>query len=455
MKIVKDIIGLSPLFFIGMLLVFNRPFVGVSIFGYRIGELIIASGFLIALVVLVANIFFSKYLNFFESFSTKIYFSLIIFTFLVSAFFLYDTNLFDPYTYRISSYIWTSAYVFIGAFLLNNQDLLRKYKSIILPAFLFVPIAHYIMSTGYYPNFVIDIFKKYSDKFEFTKASDIMMSLLVANLLNYKLTVSKYFKFSYMLFSAALLSPLLLLMSRGAFVSIMLFTFISLYFFREYIFNNLKKVIYMTLFSGLVLIISIYNVNEVDYSFNVSFGKSVVTSEAGEDLSLKQNVKKIVRKDQQRNAFLSLYFEDGRLYSVDQTTDWRLDIWQDVIEDMNKKNVILKGYGYTEILPVMTDPSAPGRLGYDGLNEHVHNYFVNIFARGGLIQLFIFLMFHISLIFYWNRKYLNYSIVIFMFPALLGASLDMSMEGVQYPIVYYLFLGYLLSTQQKSKIINF
>ena len=42
-----------------------------------------------------------------------------------------------------------------------------------------------------------------------------------------------------------------------------------------------------------------------------------------------------------------------------------------------------------------------------------------------------------------------------MIPSLLAASLDMSMEGVQYPIAYYLFLGYLLSTQQKAKIINF
>ena len=29
--------------------------------------------------------------------------------------------------------------------------------------------------------------------------------------------------------------------------------------------------------------------------------------------------------------------------SVDQTTNWRLDIWQDVIEDMNKKNLIIRG----------------------------------------------------------------------------------------------------------------
>ena len=56
---------------------------------------------------------------------------------------------------------------------------------------------------------------------------------------------------------------------------------------------------------------------------------------------------------------------------------------------------------------------------------------------------------------YWNRKYLNYTILIYVIPILVAASLDMSMEGVQYPVVYYLFLGYLLSTQQKSKIINF
>jgi len=172
-------------------------------------------------------------------------------------------------------------------------------------------------------------------------------------------------------------------------------------------------------------------------------------------ISLSSNLEKIVKKDQQRNAFLSLYIQDGRIMSVDQTTNWRLDIWQDVIEDMNKKNLIIRGYGYNEIIPVMTDPSAPGRLGRDGLNEHVHNYFVNIFARGGIFQLLFFILFHVSIVLYWNRKYLNYTILIYMIPSLICASLDMSMEGVQYPIVYYLFLGYLLSTHQKSKIINF
>ena len=206
-----------------------------------------------------------------------------------------------------------------------------------------------------------------------------MLSLLIANVLNYKLTISKYFKFSYMLFSVSLLSPLLLLMSRGAFISTVAFAIISLYYFRHYILGHIKKAVYMIIFSFFVLILSIYNVNGVDYSFNVNFGGNVVSDG---DLSLSSNLERIVKKDEQRKAFLSLYFENGRLVSHDNTTNWRLDIWQDVVEDMNKKNLIMKGYGYNEILPVMTDPSAPGRLGRDGLNEHVHNYFVNIFARG-------------------------------------------------------------------------
>ena len=67
-------------------------------------------------------------------------------------------------------------------------------------------------------------------------------------------------------------------------------------------------------------------------------------------------------------------------------------------QDLNNKNLIIYGYGHNEIIPVMTDPSAPGRLGRDGLNENVHNYFVNILARGGLFQFVAFFAFYISLL---------------------------------------------------------
>ena len=122
MKNLKDIIGLSPLLFIGFLLVFNRPFVGISIFGFRIGEFIIAAGLFASVLFLIIFFSFKKYLSFFESYSSKLFFACIISSFLISIFISYDTNIFATYTYRISSYLWTTSYIFVGAYLLNNHD---------------------------------------------------------------------------------------------------------------------------------------------------------------------------------------------------------------------------------------------------------------------------------------------------------------------------------------------
>jgi hypothetical protein len=322
---------------------------------------------------------------------------------------------------------------------------------------MFVPIAHYFMSTGYYPNYIIKFFNIYSDKFEFTKASDIFLSYVVANIFLYKLITSKYFKFSYLLATSALLFPLLLLMSRGAFIGSFIFFLISIYYFRFFMIQNLKKTIIMILISAGILLLSIFNVNEIDFGFNINFSGDIILQPsqiAGEDLSISNNILKIVRKGEQRKAFLSLYFENGRLYSIDQTTNWRFDIWQDTFEDMLNKNIFLRGYGYNEILPIMTDPTAPGRLGRDGLNEHVHNYFVNIIARGGISQFILFLFFHISILLYWKKSYLNNNVLVFVFPILITSTFDMNMEGVQFPIIFYSIYAYLITTQQKSKLIH-
>ena len=37
--------------------------------------------------------------------------------------------------------------------------------------------------------------------------------------------------------------------------------------------------------------------------------------------------------------------------------------------------------------------SLPSRQGLDGLNENVHNFIVNIYARGGILQITLFLYF--------------------------------------------------------------
>jgi O-antigen ligase len=144
-------------------------------------------------------------------------------------------------------------------------------------------------------------------------------------------------------------------------------------------------------------------------------------------------------------VFLSFYILDGRLTSQDITTRWRLDIWQDVIEDMFQDKLVIKGYGYNEIIPAMIDPNEPGRTGRDGTNENLHNYFVNIFARGGIFQLILFLIFFYLIIYLFKESSKKSRISALIICALMTSSFDPSMESVQFPFIFYFFLGYLIN----------
>jgi len=440
----------SSIFFIGIFLLvfFNRPFVGISIFGYRIGELLILFGLLLTPLPLASRIFKFQIINEKYDGLLKVYYTIVILFFINVL--INNSNILSSYTFKSSTYIWTLSYLFVGFVFLNFKDTDEKFRNIFLYIFMFTPIAHYFFSTGYFPNFIITFFYEFSDKFEFTKASDIMMSLLIGNILCFKYLKNMFAKMCYFFFSVSFMLPLLLLMSRGSFVSTSLFVALTIFYYREYFINNIKSSIVFLIIGALSFIISTYNVNDVDFSFNFGAGGT-----AQEDLSIVENVKTISKKNETRKAFLSLYIEDGRLMSIDNTTNWRLDIWQDVYEDMSIKNLTIKGYGHNSIIPVMTDPSAPGRLGRDGLNENVHNYFVNIYARGGIFQFFAYLVFYLTLLKLWKKNHNDYSILIFMIPVLFNSTLDMSMEGVQYPLAFFSFLGYLFTTQERSKIINF
>ena len=156
-----------------------------------------------------------------------------------------------------------------------------------------------------------------------------------------------------------------------------------------YLENLRSTLIFLAIFT-LSFIVSTYNIfGELDFSKRAQ-------KESIEITSVSDNLNKLVDNKNTINVFFSFYVYEGRLYSRDGTTDWRLDIWQDVVEDLNKRDKILLGYGYSSIIPVMVDPEAPGRLGEDGLNENVHNYAVTILSRGGLIQLLLFCLFSLQ-----------------------------------------------------------
>ena len=69
-------------------------------------------------------------------------------------------------------------------------------------------------------------------------------------------------------------------------------------------------------------------------------------------------------------------------------------MWQDQIEDLRADNKIIFGYGYFEKFKIFTVNNTGygnDRKGLDQLNEHLHNYLLTIFSRGGLIHLITFL----------------------------------------------------------------
>ena len=150
---------------------------------------------------------------------------------------------------------------------------------------------------------------------------------------------------------------------------------------------------------------------------------------------------------------------DGRLYSEEQMANWRLQIWQDVVRDLfyyskyenpdganyarielsRRTDVYLTGFGYNERLKAMDDSS---RRGTDLTNENVHNFVVNILAKGGLLHFSLFLSMYLSLIFYWYKKNKNYRLFGFITFALMTAFFDVAMESVRFPFIFFGAIAY-------------
>ena len=61
---------------------------------------------------------------------------------------------------------------------------------------------------------------------------------------------------------------------------------------------------------------------------------------------------------------------------------------------MNSNHLFFTGYGFNDKIPAMNDPL---RAGDDGLNENIHNFMLNVFARGGF-SLLIYLIFLVLII---------------------------------------------------------
>ena len=420
--------------FVSSSIIFSRSFFGIYFMGYRLGEIVVAISLILYFLFLFKRNIFS------DSLQQIFYILFAIFLSFIISIIFEEGYYFSSYLFKSSSYIWTISFIFVGLLYNLNKKNFEHFAYAMSISLLILYLFYKV-----HPQVFVDFFLNNSDKFELAKASNMLISIIFVNVLNYYLISNKKFVNYYFIISTSLFLPVMIFNSRGSFLSLSFFIILFLIYKKEiYSESILNTSIYLAIFS-LTFVISTYNIFG---AFDFSKRAEQETVEIG---SISSNLNKLVKNKETISVFLSFYVYEGRLYSRDGTTDWRLDIWQDVVEDLDDRNKVLTGYGYSEIIPVMVDPEAPGRLGEDGLNENVHNYIFTILSRGGLIQLILFIYLHLKIFLIYKEKNKNNFILVLMIPAFFNAFLDVAMESVQFPIMYYLMIGFLLSPREYLK----
>lgn len=413
--------------FLFLMLAFVRSFMGINIFNFRLGEILV--GFSLLLTFLIIFLLLSKNNIFYEiDKKIKFFYFLIVVSFFVVTF-LSNSDLSRIYTYKASSYIWTMSFIFIGYFFYNyGNDETEKLLIWLLNPTLYIA---YFFQVFNIPDFVVNFFLSISDKFEPHKGSDLTILFVITFLLNDKyFRKSKYFVEYYILFFS-LYAPFLYFKSRSAFIAVLLFVSMQFINSRKHYFRyiSLVRVFFVFVISTIIFLQS---------AFWVQKSGIIKIYEARENVVSLVEYRTQTYVDNIDEGFF--WISEGRLWTEDGNLNWRLDIWQDIVFDLKETNKIFFGYGYDGVIPVMEWDNGY-RLGLDGLNENVHNNWFNILARGGIFQLTLFVAILFYFVMYYFKNLLNYKILILIIPIMFVSFFDASMENAHFPIIYYFFLG--------------
>ena len=404
---------------ISLILLFGRSFMGIYLFGFRIGEYLVGASLLLTFITFICYflypIIFEKLVRI-----IRIHFAIVLSFFLISV--LTNSSLTNTYAYKSSSYIWTLSFLYLGFYMFNYFELKKIHLGILFVISLLVYVNSILVF--YIPDAVLEFFTNYSDKLERPKGADLVMVFVIATFFSMK-------KFSYnrltldvFILLSALYMPLVMWKSKGAFLGFISYVVLQLMNNRSNFNNLLYRNLVIVSLSGVLFFLS---------SLGIVRGSNY-------DWAYDEVVPAVVNRKVTDSAWLFLYIEDGRIYSYDGNANWRLQIWQDVLHDSIDDRTYIYGVGYKEIIPAMDDSS---RQGHDGKNENVHNFLVNNYARGGIVHLFLFL--YLYWIFLYKYKEKDKSILIYTLPFFITSLFDASMENAHFPVLFYFFLGSLFS----------
>jgi len=412
------------LIFVLVLFIFGRVFMGLNIFTFRLGEILIGISALFFIYFLVKDLINFKNLSGEEKNTTIIFVLIALHT--VYLLFFYGYEFFNLYPFKASSYIWVLGSFYVGR--VNNYNFSSK-KSLVLICLALV--LSYFSSIFGITNVNQDIILRYVDKFDYLKASDLIIFFIFFIYFFIQSSFRNKLNFNVFVFLFSIFYlPLMMNKSRGASIAFML-----LISFLIYELIKLKKsknfYILIIFLSFLMFVLSAFIVSKSPIELEEIDNKVVYVSTSRYEKPV-QNTPQVI------DDYPILYTEGRRLFSSDGNLNWRLQIWQDVFEDTYSKNIVLKGYGYNFKIPAM---ELAYRSGNDGTNENVHNFFVNIYARGGLIHLLLYLSF---LTFLFKSAKQNNRLKIFAMvfvPLIFTSFFDASMENAHYPLIYYFLIG--------------
>ena len=425
MKILKpSSLNFLNLIFILILFLFGRVFMGLNISTLRLGEILIGISALIFVYFLIQDLInFRNLSNLDRNFT--IIFALIVAHALYLLLF-YGYELYNLYPFKVSSYIWVLGFFYVG----KNYKYNFSSKISLISIFLALVLSYFSSIFGI-TNEYQDILLKYTDKFDYLKASDLIIFFIFFVYFFKKSTFKNQLNLNVFIFLFSIFYlPLMMNKSRGA--SIAFIVFIS---FLIYELVKLKKgknfYILTILLSTLLFVLSAFIVSKSPLELEEVDDKVVYVSTSRYEKPV-QNTPQII------DDYPILYIEGWRVFSSDGNLNWRLQIWQDVFEDTYLKNIVLKGYGFNNKIPAM-EPAY--RSGNDGTNENVHNFFVNVYARGGLIHLLLYISFFIVLFKSAREKSRVRILAMFFIPLIFTSFFDASMENAHYPLIFYFLMG--------------
>ena len=419
--------------FLFLSIIFTRSFLGIQIWMFRLGELVMAFSALIFLITLIIfkPIYEEKYKSIFL---TSV---LVLLTFGMTVVFT-GSNIFNVYTYKASSYIWSIGFLFLGLTLPKLKTLRRPYSILLQISLLII----YLVAIYDFPENIVEFFYSYSDKYEPHKGSDIVINFAILIYFLNRFYKHNQYGFELFLVNLSIFLPLFLYKSRAALISILIFVIYELFLYRKEILRfNFRRII-VFLFVSILLIVSTFLSQRYVV---VEFSEETIEQIPDAFKTLGE-----YKFSKYKDDYPLFYISEKRLFSGDGNLNWRLQLWQDAIEDNYQENKLFYGIGYKSKFNVFIENNlvntigvADGndRRGLDGLNEHVHNYFLTIFLRGGFLQLLVFFTFYYSLFQCAKKNNQLFEMIIFSASVMFVSFFDSSMENAHFPLLFYFFVG--------------